>query len=275
MSWFERHEARIPGDLIHEIARYIRAAGVDRALQEFSGAFGVRRFMIRFSFVGGRVTVNAIDSLPLQVGGGPPPADPTGSRKAKLEVALTRLYHNMYSSLEWSHGTLGYLRDADNQHSIVPFFDEDAQQALLTVLPSPEQGHPMEDPEYRRMLGSMEAQFMPVMARSQAISPEWDHWEIDGGQLRLIFGSEDQPTDVMKRRCQVLATFSLRQRQWKWQVDEPLFSEKVFCWESFVLTFDAAMELGLLVTTRLGGDWLFVSEIADGDLTLFVSVWEQ
>ena len=275
MSWFERNEAKIPGELIHELARYIRAAGVDRALQEYSGAFGVRRFMIRFSYVAGRVSVSAMDTLPLQIGGGPPPADQGGRRKKKVEAALTRLYHNMFSTLGWTHGAIGFLRNADNQHSVVPFFDEDAVQAQLSVLPTPKQGHPLEAPAYRKLVGSMEAQLAPVMARTQAVSPEWDLWEINGSQLHLIFGSEENPSDVLQRRCKVLATFSLRQKQWKWQVSEPLFSEEVFCWESIILSFDSAMELGLLSTARLGADWLFVSEVEEGDLTLFVSVWEQ
>ena len=56
---------------------------------------------------------------------------------------------------------------------------------------------------------------------------------------------------------------------------EPLFEETVFCWESFLCSWDAAMELGLLSVARLGASWLFAGPLDDGDNTLLLAVWDD
>ena len=74
MGWFERQlEGRAPEDVEKEHGRYLRAAGVDRAIDALNGPYGVRRYIIRFGENEGRVRVSDIEAVPLSCGGGPPP----------------------------------------------------------------------------------------------------------------------------------------------------------------------------------------------------------
>ena len=95
MSWFERNASLLHGDPLTEVARMIRAAGLDGALHYFSGPFGVRRFLIHFVKQGAGVKVVGVESIPLQYGGGPPPPDPDRQRVQKVEQSLKRLHMNM------------------------------------------------------------------------------------------------------------------------------------------------------------------------------------
>ena len=143
----------------------------------------------------------------------------------------------------------------------------------LNKLPVPENGHPLEDLQYRKIVGMMESQIDTVWARTSAMSPEWDLWDIQGNELRLIFGSPDIPTEVWRKQVKVLGTFHLRSQTWTWEVDNPLFEENVYRWEYLFASWEAAMELSVLTTARLGANWLFVSEVEGGEVALFAAVW--
>ena len=273
MSWLERNASFFHGDPLEEINRFVRAAGVDRSLNEFSGVFGVRRFIIHFSRTNGVTKVTEIESVRLSHGGGPPPPDPERQAVKVVEQCLERLYMNMAVGPVWQEGAIGFVRDVDNNCSIAPFFDEDKHLLLLNKLPLPDEGHPLEDPEYRKVVAMMESQIDTVWARTSAMSPEWDVWDIQNGKLRLIFGSPDFPTEVWRREVKVLGTFDLGRQIWAWEVDSPLFSENVYRWEYFFSSWEGAMELSVLTTARLNANWLFVSEVEGGEVALFAAVW--
>ena len=275
MTWFERNADYFHQDPLSEVARLIRAAGLENALHFFSGPFGVRRILIHFAQQGTSIKVKGIEAVPLQYGGGTPPPDPDRSRIQKVEQALKRLHMNMSMGATWSRGSIGFVRDCDNRHTIIPFFDEDQDLASLEVLPIPESGHPLEDPVYSRLLAMNETKVEQVWTRTSAMSPEWDVWDIAGNELRLIFGSYDFPNEIWRRRVMVLGTFQFQQQSFNWQVEEPLFEETIYCWEHFLCSWDASMELGILTTARLGGSWLFVSEVESQELALFAAVWEN
>ena len=61
MSWLERNANFFQQDPLEEVGRYVRAAGVDRALNEFSGVFGVRRFVLHFMRQNGKVVVHQVE----------------------------------------------------------------------------------------------------------------------------------------------------------------------------------------------------------------------
>lgn len=272
MSWFDR-QSQIQGiDLSQSIGRYLRAAGIDRAIQSWCGPFGVRRFLIHFQHIETRIQITNVESLSLQYGGGSPP-ELTSEHRANIERSLLKLHQNMSVGPSWSQGVLGFIRNHENQHTMVPFFDEDISMAQLELLPVPPEGHPLEDPNYRRMLGSHEAQIAPIWVRTHAIAHEWAEWEIEGNTLKLIFGSAEQPTEVWRRQCQVLATLS-ESGKWVWQCGEPLFDGSPFNWQEFCSDYTSAMELGGLCVARLGGDWLFISSVEESQLILLVAVWE-
>ena len=273
MGWFDRQSKTHGIDLSQSIGRYLRAAGIDKALHAWCGPFGVRRLLLHFHHAQGRIQITSVESIHLQYGGGSPP-DLTPDVRASLEKALLKLHQNMSIGPSWSQGVLGFIRNHENQHSIVPFFDEDISLAKLDLLPVPETGHPLEDPMYRRLVGSFEAQMEPIWARTHTVAHEWDEWEIDGGELKLIFGSVEQPREVWRRRCQVLATLSSNSK-WVWQCGDPLFDGSPFNWQEFICDYGAAMELGGLCAARLGADWVFVSAVEDSQLMLLVAVWES
>lgn len=273
MSWFDRQSKTLGIDLSQSIGRYLRSSGIDASLNELSGPFGVRRFLIHFRLTQARIQITDIQSLPLQYGGGSP-LDMTPDMQAKLERSLIKLHQNMSVGPSWTEGALGFIRNNDNQHTIVPFFDEDVPLATLDLLPVPDEGHPLESPEYRKLLGSNEAQIEPIWARTNTFAHEWDEWEVDKGELRLIYGSQESPTEVLKKRCQVLATFDSASSKWTWQSEGPLFPEETFAWQEFVCDWNASMELGGLTSARLGADWLFVSSVEGSNLVLFAAVWE-
>jgi hypothetical protein len=272
MSWFDRQSKSQGIDLSQSIGRYLRAAGIDSAIQSWCGPFGVRRILIHFQHSDSRVEITNVESIPLQYGGGTPP-DLTREHRLNIEKSLLKLHQNMSVGPSWSQGVLGFIRNHENQYSIVPFFDEDISLAQLDILPVPPEGHPLESPGYRRMLGSNESQMAPVWARTHAVAHEWEEWEIDDKILKLYFGSIEQPTEIWQRQCQVLATLSSA-NIWAWQCGEPLFNEPPFNWQEFACDYSAAMELGGLCTARLGADWLFVSSVEDSQLILLVAVWE-
>ena len=132
-----------------------------------------------------------IESVRLNHGGGPPPPDPERRLLKRVEQCLYRLYMNMAVGPVWNEGAIGFVRDADNNCSVAPFFDEDKSLLQLNKLPLPDDGHPLEDLEYRKLVAMMETQIDTVWARTSAMSPEWDLWDIQNDELRLIFGKPD------------------------------------------------------------------------------------
>ena len=272
MGWLstqvEQHGSDFEGMLIDAMQR----ADVYDAIFTLCGPFGVRRFMLGFTMKGHSVDVTELETLPLQYGGGAPSS--TGPETMqRVKLALNALRKDMQQWAPWSHGTLGVVRNCDNEMQVIPFFDDDIEGISVDNLPTPPQGHPLEDRAYINVKASVQAQMEPVYLNTMAISHDWAEWAIDGDELRLLF-QDDIETTVEKKRCKVLATFD-ESGEWAWQVPEPLFSEEVFCWEYFLCDWDAAMELGMLSVARLNGTWLFYSSVStDPQVTLFVAVWD-
>ena len=279
MGWFDRQAAGRPAaEVAREHGRYVRAAGVDRALDALSGPFGLRRYVVRFERRGQKVRVVSVEAQPLGTGGGPPPEDPSGQRLAALEKALTALQRNMATGPAWERGVVSYLRDARGRATLAPFFDEDSDQLSLDSLPIPGPGsHPLETPEYLDLMGLWAPRMAEVQARTTGVSADWDLWEIkDDRLLELQFDVDDQdrPGEVRRLRCRTLATFDPRWGRFKWQVPGPLFDEKVFASGEIHCDFAAASELCLLTCARLRASWLFVSACDDAGRLLMVAVFD-
>ncbi len=277
MGWFERHAAgRDPREVSREQGRYVRAAGVDRALEALAGPYGVRRFLVRFAVRGARVRVTALEAIPLSWGGGPPPADPSAQLRSRLEQALGRLHTNMASGPRWSRGAASFLRDARGGASLRLVFDEDADEARLDDLPMPPKpGHPLEAPETRDLFAAWEHGMVAIHQRSARFPQDHAAWEIEGDWLTLHYGGDpdegEQPTRTERRRCQVLATYSPKAGELTWQC-APLFEEAVFSRKSFPSTFDAAMQVGLLAAARIGADLLLALSTDERGTVLTVAV---
>ena len=261
MGWFERQAmGRSAQETEKEHARYIRAAMVPEALEALAGPWGVRRFLVRFAQQGALVRVGAIESMPLQWGGGPPPEDVTGDRRAGLAQALTRLHKNMAIGPRWERGVIGYLRSRDGQIQLMVLYDEDADMADLSKLPAPEPpGHPLEDPSYPALVAQHEPKMHQIHARTSMIGGDWDVWDLDGKRLVLHYPRERRIHD-----CQVLGIQDTERGRFLWQTDAALFSEPAFADRAFPCDWNGANELCLLAAARLGADWLFVGDLGDG-----------
>lgn len=277
MGWFERQATgRDPREVSREHGRYVRAAGVDRALEALAGPFGVRRFLVRFSTRGARVRVTAVEAIPLSWGGGPPPADLGAELRGRLEQALARLHTNMASGPRWSRGAASFLRGARDGATLRLVFDEDADQATLDDLPMPPKpGHPLEGAETRDLFAAWEPAMLEIHRRSSRFSQDYAAWEIEGDRLTLHFGGDpdagERPSRTEHRRCQVLATYSPASGELSWQT-APLFEEPLFAWKAFPATFDAAMQVGLLAAARIGADLLLALAVDDRGTVLTVAV---
>lgn len=277
MGWFERQSAgRDPRAVSREHGRYVRAAGVDRALEALAGPYGVRRFLVRFATRGARVRVTAVESIPLSWGGGPPQDDPGAQLRSRLEAALHRLHLNMAGQARWSRGAASVVRGARGDASVRLVFDEDADQATLDELPMPPKpGHPLEAAETRRLFMEWEPSMVALHHRSAQFPQDHAAWEIDGDRLTLHYGGDpdegERPERSAERRCQVLATFSPASGEFAWQVEAP-FSEVLFTWESFPATFDAAMQVSLLAAARMQAQALLALPLDDNGRTLTVAV---
>lgn len=284
-SWFERQLAgRSEAQVIAEHARYLRAAGVDRALDHLAGPFGLRRFLVAFAArsVGGgrsRVEVGDLVSVGLNVGGGPPPPDPTGQGLAELERALGRLHANMSTGPAWSRGVIGYLRDSQGRTQLFPLFDEDSDLARLDALPVPPgPPHPLETPEYAQLLANWEPRMAEIHARSSQIRSDWDLWSVEDDQLVLCYdpvpGTDDQWRDVRRYRCEPLATFSQRRQRLSWQSPRRPGSFALFSDGTLSADWAAAFELCLLTAAGIGASWVFVGEYGEHGAVLVAGVWE-
>ena len=196
MGWFERHlEGRPPEELETEIGRYVRAAGVDRALIQMCGPFGVRRFVIRYAQEGDHIKLTDLETHPLPFGGGPP--DPRGAEEAlqPLEAAVTRLHRNMMNAMPWSRGAVAVTRDAEDNLEIIPLFDEDADGATLADLgvPGPP-GHPLEDNAYRDMIAGNEAGMASVHGQTSRRRGSWTSWDVVDQDRALILNHSSGKT---------------------------------------------------------------------------------
>lgn len=250
-----------------EQARYLRASGIDRALEKLNGPYGVRRYLLFFERRGERIVVSDLDCITLAWGGGPPPEDRDGSAVTAVELALRRLHANMALGPRWERGVIGVVRDRDGRVQLFPAFDADADDARLEDLPvPPKPGHPLESPDWLDGLAQWGPRMGVVQARSAAMGADRDDWEIERDMLRF--------PDGRTFRCRVLATFDPANMRLVWQVSKPLFDGEVFEWREFQASFDAAMEVGLLTTARLSATWMFVGRIDDAGAVLMVAAWE-
>ena len=273
MGWFERHlEGRPPEDLETEIGRYIRASGVDRALIQMCGPFGVRRFVIRYAQDGDLIKLTDLETHPLPFGGGPP--DPRGAEEGlqPLEAAVTRLHRNMVNALPWSRGAVAVTRDAEDNLEIIPLFDEDADGAILADLgvPGPP-GHPLEDNAYRDMIAGNEAGMASVHGQTSRRRGSWTSWDVTDEDRALVLGHS---TGKTRHRATVLGTFHPSRSRFEWATPSPLFEDAVYQVQMFSTTMDALMELCFVTTARLGADWLFMDTFNDKDDIVLISIWD-
>jgi hypothetical protein len=272
MGWFERQlDGQAPEAVEKEHGRYLRAAGVDRAIGVLNGNYGVRRYVIRFGETEGRVRVSEIDTMPLSCGGGPPPPDASGDRINRLEKALTALHRNMSTGPAWDTGAIGVLRNALGTTDLLPLFDEDAAEAELAHLPNPgPPGHPLETPEYHQMVAANEAHVVAIHEETLRRGKAWSEWEISEDDSTLVLSTGGR---VTRHRCRTIGTFDPGRHRFEWQVDSPMFDEDVFAWPDFRADLDPVVELGYLTTARLGGGWLFVQTFDDDGSVVLAAVW--
>jgi hypothetical protein len=272
MGWFERQlNGRPPEDLEDELGRFVRAAGVDRALLTLCGPFGVRRFVIRFERLGDTIKLTDLETHPLPYGGGPP--DPLGAEEgiAPLEAAINRLNRNMLSRLPWERGAVAVVRDALDQIEIMPLFDEDADDAVLADIGIPEPpGHPLEGHQYREMVAGQEALMAGVHGETSRRRGSWTGWEIGADDLSLVL---DHISGTSRLKTMVLGTFHPASGRFAWATDALDFNEPVFSTRSFSASFDAVMELGMATTARVGAAWLFIEKMGEGDDIVIAAVW--
>ena len=273
MSWFERNlQGRSPDDLDVELGRFLRAAGVDRALEQMCGPYGCRRFVIRYEVQNGSVILTELETHPLPFGGGPP--DPRGAEEAfqPLSAAINRMHTNMSTSLPWKRGAVAVLRDADDRMEILPLFDEDADQAHLADLAMPgPPGHPLEGMLYKDLIDANEAGMAAVHAETSRRRGSWQGWDINEGDTSLTL---HHATGVTRHRVRVLGTFHSNSNRFIWATDGSLFDEDVYATPSYSATLDAVMELGFATCSRLGATWLFMETLeSEGDLVL-AAVWD-
>ena len=285
MSWFERQaQGRPEQEVAREHARYLRAAGVDRALDSLAGPYGLRRFLVVFTArpVGSgrhRVDVTDIVAMPLGAGGGPPPPDPTGELEPALGRALTRLHTNMSLGPAWSRGVMGYVRDARGRTQLFPLFDDDSDAAQLDGLPVPPgPGHPLEQQAYRRLLATWEARMQAVQSRTTRIRPDWDLWTVEGDVLTVHYdplpGQEGRWQQQRRARCHPLGTFAPARLRFEWQTDRRPGGKAPFDQPDVVADWGAAHEIALMAAAGLDATWLFAGEFGDHGELLYAAVFE-
>jgi hypothetical protein len=278
MGWFERHSGGRPAEEAQrEIARQVRAAGVDRGVDALCGPYGCRRFLLRFGARGGAVRVSAVEAVPLAWGGGPPPAEGRDAALAVVERSLGVLHRNMAVRTPWERGALALVRDAHGRTSLTALFDDDADAASLDQLPAPgPPGHPLERPETRRLLADWEGPVQALHARTRAAPPVWDDWEVLD-DTTLVFTEGEGPAGAEPARtrrlpCRTLATWEARGSRFTWQTGAPLFDDPLFAERPFPAPFDAATELCLLAGAMLGARTLFIQPVDDAGTVLIVAV---
>jgi hypothetical protein len=276
VGWFTRQlQGRSAREVEEDHARFLRASGLDRALSAFAGPFGRRRFVVYFALRGAVVVVNEVATSRLPGGGGPPRADVTGKQLVAVERALTQLHRNMANGARWDRGAVGFVRELDGRPKVMTWFDEDVDQKLLERLPIPAlPGHPLESPAWEQMRGRFEAQFQQVAARSRRANMDLTRWEVDrAGFLTLETGQTGQMGfDRRRLRCVVMARFEPKPGRLFWEVNEPLFDEEPFNWTDLSCDLEAALEVAMLATARLGADRLFAPATDAAGTLLLVAV---
>lgn len=249
---------------------------MDRALEELAGPFGLRRFLVHFKRQGEAAVVTGIEAIPLSWGGGPPPEDQTGRHFDALEKALCRLQRNMAVGAErWDRGAVGYVRDREGRSRLFPVFDEEAAIASVDLLPVPKPGHPLESPEWMKLLAQWGPRMETVQAQTRVQHHDWEEWAVhDSTWLELANGlsGDGAVRDLRRLRCQALATFDARWKRFQWVVDKPITKGLVFESQHFPASYDAAMEVGLLATALIGGRWLFMGATDEAGSVLMAAV---
>jgi len=256
-------------------ARYIRASGVDQAIEGLAGPYGVRRFVLFFEVRGESVRLVQLAAVNLAWGGGPPPPDPLGERVQALERTMGRLYRNMATGPRWTRCAMGYTRDVDGRSSIFPSFGDAVDSADLSSLPMPgPPGHPLETPETLNLLAQWDGPLTEVRGRTAVVSADWDDWEIkDDTTLFLHYDSAQESDQLRRLRCRVLATYAPRWSRFVWQIDPPIFKETIFATSTFSASWDAAAEICMLCVARMRASWLFAQPIDEHDKMLLAAVW--
>ena len=273
MTWIHRNGFMEEGTS-KKLFQYLQKAKVPEGLARIAGGFGVRRFIGYFTIARGKVLVQRIESVTLSHGGGPPSHDTADNRKLFGDVIM-ELHRNMSAKHAFRKGALGFVRDAEGQYSILPYFEEDIEHAKLDDLPIPKKGHPADSIEYKNLRAKSQMQVQKIQAKTNTVHQDWDQWSIANGQLTLQYTYPMFQTHV--HRCQVISTFSMQSQTWTWQVEKPLQSEPIFVHHSFLFSLEGAMELGFICCAHLECDWLLIAEV-EGDesgLHLLVGVWEN
>jgi hypothetical protein len=277
VGWFTRQlQGRSAREVEEDHARYVRASGLDRALTALAGPYGLRRFVLYFELRGSKVHLGEVATTRLQWGGGPPRPDLGGRAQAQVERCLTQLQRNMSAGPRWERGAVGFVRELDARPKLLTWFDDDVDGRLLERLPVPgPPGHPLESPAWERQRGRFEAQVQAVAARSRRAGAV-DRWEVErSGRMWVESGQPGQPGfDRRSLRCAVLARFEPRAQRFFWEVEEPLFDEEPFTWPEFSCDLDAALEVGMVATARLGADRLFAPIYGAAGEQLLVAVRE-
>ncbi|MCB9778507.1 MAG: hypothetical protein H6742_08100 [Alphaproteobacteria bacterium] len=287
MSWFDRQvRGRDRDEVMREHARYVRAAGVDVALDGVAGPYGLRRFIVRFAARptgAGRFQVELTDilAMPLAAGGGPPPQDPTGDHRVRLEQALRRLHANMSVGPAWSRGAIGYVRDGKGHTQLVLWFDEDVDGARIDDLRVPPgQGHPLEQPAWFRLLAHLEHKMAQLHSRSSSMPTDHDLWEVDDGVLLQHFGAlgpgpdgEERFARTQRFRCEPLAVYFPRHQRLAWQTTRRP-GGSLFADDELVADWTGAHEVALAAATELGAAWLFSGEFGDRGERLYCAVFD-
>ncbi len=272
MSWFERNlKGRNPDELDKELGRFVRASGVDRALEQMCGPYGCRRFVIRYELQGSAVVLTELETHALPFGGGPP--DPRGAEDGfqPLAAAVNRMHRNMGTSLPWKRGAVAVLRNADDRLDILPLFDDDADQASLADLDMPgPPGHPLEGPLYRDLVSANEAGMAAVHAETSRRRGSWTGWNISDDDSTLTL---QHATGTSRFRVRVLGTFHTESGRFVWATDGALFDEPVYSTGSYSADMDAVMELGMATCSRLGATWLFIDTIGSENDLVFAAAW--
>ena len=272
MTWMHRNGFMDTGT--HKLFQFLQEANIPEGLARIAGPFGVRRFIVYFSISRGTTVVQRVETVTLGHGGGPPSHDTSDNRRL-FEEAVTSLHRTLQAKHPFTKGALGFVRETEGQFSILPYFEEDMEQANLDDLPKPKKGHPADSTAYKNLRAKSQIDMQRIQAKTHSIHQDWDQWSIDKNQLTLQYTYPMFDTQV--HRCQVLATFSLQSQTWTWQLEKPLDSDPIFVHHSFLFSLDSAMELGFICCAKLDCDWLFTSE-TDGvetGLHLLVGVWED
>ena len=259
MTWIHRNGFMNEGST--KLFQYLQKAQVPEGLIRIAGSFGVRRFIVYFSISRGRALVQRVESVTLGHGGGPPSNDTTDSRKVFGDVIMA-LHRSISAQHPFSKGALGFVRDSEGRYSILPYLEEDIEHAQLDDLPKPKKGHPADSMDYKNLRAKNQMNIQRIQAKTHTIHQDWDQWSIANNQLTLQYTYPMFQTQ--NHRCQVLATFSMQDQTWTWQVENPLLSEPIFVHHSFLFSLGAAMELGFICCAHLGCDWLLAAE-TEGD----------